>query len=281
MPLRAHSLPLGVDLGTHRVSIVVPSTVRGEFIVRETQTREIPAVALDRRDTSTAETIRDVLAKLLTRERRCILAAPAATTIVKAFRIPPRMRRSEAERAAALEADALVDWPTSERVVALDPIPGTPDRMLLSVARAGTIERLISVARAGGLKPVAVDIAVCALRRAIPDADAVLDCTDERAELMIFGDPVGVTHQFPPRLVDERLAAQVRAAFVEARRDGVADVQRLVILATRFRYEALEDRLRDDGHSVAPVVLGQTEAPAWTLAYGLASWSIAFRGLCG
>jgi hypothetical protein len=208
-----------------------------------------------------------------------VLAAPAAEVTTRVFRLPPGMRRREAERAAALEADTLVDWPPSERLVALDPIPGTSDEMLLSIARNSTLERLVAIARAAGLKAVAVDIPACAWRRAIADADALLDCSTDRATLVIFGQPVGVTHIFAPRLIDDRLASQIRTAFVDARRDGVADVQRLDILGSRYRFESIEALLRGDGYQIEAVKLGGLESPPWAFAYGLASWSVAPRGL--
>jgi hypothetical protein len=189
------------------------------------------------------------------------------------------MRRAEAERAAVLEAASIIDWPDSERLVALDPIPGAAQDMLLSVARNSSVERLIAIARAGGLTPVAVDVPACAWRRALPNADAVLDYSSDRAELLIFGKPLGATYTFPPRLIEDRLASQVRAALVEARRDGVADVQRLEILGSRFRFESMAALLGDEGYVICPVMLGGVESPAWTFAYGLSSWSIAPRGL--
>lgn len=151
--------------------------------------------------------------------------------------------------------------------------------MLLSIARNSTVQRLVAIARAGGLKPVAVDVPVCAWRRAVPEADAVLDCQTDRAELVIFGSLLGITQLFPPRLVDDRLANHVRVAFADARRDGIADVQRLAILGTQYRYESIEPLLRDDGYTIGPVALGGLQAPPWTFAFGLASWSIAPRGL--
>jgi hypothetical protein len=80
-------------------------------------------------------------------------------------------------------------------------------------------------------------------------------------------------------LIEDRLASQVRAALVEARRDGVADVQRLEILGSRFRFESIAALLCDEGYEISPVTLGGVESPAWTFAYGLSSWSIAPRGL--
>jgi hypothetical protein len=80
-------------------------------------------------------------------------------------------------------------------------------------------------------------------------------------------------------LIDERLAAQIRTALVEARRDGIADVARLAIAASEFRFESLAELLRDDGYVIALASLGGIDAPSWALAYGLATWSVAIRGL--
>ncbi len=279
-PLKSTAtLPLGVDIGAEFVSIVASDAAGDGFVVRETRTLEVPGADGSTLDLKIAETLRSLLGGFATKERRCVLAAPPGEVVTRTFRLPPKMRRSEADRAAALEADTIVDWPMSERLVALDPIPGKTDEMILSIARTSTIERLVAIARAAGLKPVAVDVPACAWRRAVPHADAVLDCRSDRAALVIFGEPVGITHLFPPRLIDDRLASNVRAALVDARRDGVADVQRLAILSSPFRYESMEELLRPDGYAIGPVKLGGVECPPWTFAYGLASWSIAPRGL--
>jgi Tfp pilus assembly PilM family ATPase len=268
-----------VDLGNELVSIVASDAAGDGFAVRETRSLEVPRADANALDLKIAETVRSILNGFETRERRCILAAPASDVITRVFRAPPGMRRSEAERAASLEADTIVDWPAGERLVALDPLPGRTDEMLLSVARNSTVERLVSIARAGGLKPVAVDVPACVWRRAVTDADALLDCSSDRASLVIFGEPVATTQVYAPRLIDERLASSVRAAFVDARREGTCDVQKLAILGTKFRYESLEELLRGDGYAIEPVSLGGIEAPPWTFAYGLASWSVAPRGI--
>lgn len=271
----AHALPLGVDLAQRSFSVVAARATSDGCAVRAAHTEDLPESTVDRRERQTAELLRDVVARVAGNERRCILSAPPSETVVRTFRLPPGMSRREAERAAWLEADTLVEWPGNDRLVALDAIPGCGDRMLLSIARSSSILRLTAIARAAGLRPIAVDTTVCAWRRAVGDADAVLDCSGDRAELVIFGDPVGVSHVFAPRLIDERLAAQTRSAFVDARRDGLADVRRLAILASPLRYEILEEHVRDDGYRVAPVRVGDVSAPSWALAYGLASWSFA------
>jgi hypothetical protein len=278
---RVAALPLGADIGRDVVSVVRVTPSRGGLTARETATRAVPPANDSELDLKIAETIRRVLDGLATRERRCVLAAPASDLVHRIFRVPPGMGRREAERSAALEVDMLVPWTAAERLIALDAIPGRDGEMLLSVARLDTVARLVAIARAGGLKPVAVDVPICAWRRAVPDADALLDATRERAELVIFGDAAGTTHAFPPRLVDDRLATLVRAALVEARRDGVADVRRLAILAAEERFAALEACLRDDGYAIVPVTCGAVRAPHWAYAYGLATWSVPPAGARG
>ena len=142
------SLPLGVDIGAEFVSIVASDASADGFVVRETKTLEVPSSDGTSLDLKIAETLRALLAAFATKERRCVLAAPSGEVVTRVFRIPPKMRRSEADRAASLEADSIVDWPISERLVALDPIPGKTDEMLLSIARNSTIERLVAIARA-------------------------------------------------------------------------------------------------------------------------------------
>lgn len=276
---RAATLPLGIDLGLERVAVVACETVAGELVVRDAHSTEVPTGDPATIDLTIAEALRSIVSRVSVPERRCVIAAPPADVVSRVFRVPPGMRRPEAERAATLEADSIVDWPSTERLVALDPIPERTGEMLLSIARHSTIVRLVAIARAAGCKAVAVDVAACAWRRAIRDADAVLDCTGDRASLVIFGEPIGMPHLFAPRLIDERLATNIRAALVQARRDGFADVQRLAILGTPYRYESLEALLRDDGYAVTQVVLGENVSPPWAFAYGLATWSVAERGL--
>lgn len=88
-----------------------------------------------------------------------------------------------------------------------------------------------------------------------------------------------MTHVFPPRLIEERLAALVRSALVEARREGIADIRRLSILTSADRFDSLVCLLRDDGYTIGPVTCGEFRSPEWTFAYGLATWSVAPLGL--
>ena len=148
---RKTSLPLGIDIGSEYVSAVAAEAVDDGFAVREACTREVPVK--DVLDLAIAETLRELLASFATRERRCILAAPAGEVVNRTFHLPPGMRRGEAERAATLEADTIVDWPAAERLVALDPIPGRAQERLLSIARLSTVQRLVAIAPRCGAAP--------------------------------------------------------------------------------------------------------------------------------
>jgi Tfp pilus assembly PilM family ATPase len=276
---RIKTLPLGLDIAADLVSIVSAEARSDGFAVRETSTLDVPPGDAAQLDRKLAETIVAIKRRLTTNERRCVVAVPSTDVTTRVFRVPPGMSRREAQCAALLEADTIVDWPKAERTVTLDPIPGCASDMLLSIARSFTLARLVRIVQAGGLHPIAIDTPAFAWRRAVSDADAVLDLSATRAELIVFGKPIGMTVVFAPRLVDERLAAQIRSAFADARREGIVDVQRLAIYGTPFRFECIEALLRGDGYAISPVVLEGNESPTWARAFGLATWSVAARPL--
>ncbi len=277
----AGSLPLGVDLRSDSLSIVALEERSGGVLLKEASTLALAGFDDTIVDLRMAQALRELLATFETHERRCVLGAPAGEIVCRPFHVSPGMRRAEAYRAAALEADVLAPWPPAERSVALDPLPDLDGAMLLSIARRAPLENRVAVARAAGLKPIAVDVPGCIWRRAVNCADAVLDCRGERAALTIFANPLGPTQLFAPRLVADRLAGQVRAAFVDARRSGLADVQRVAIAGDADRSEAIGELLQSDGYVLATARVGELESPNWLFAYGLATWASASCGLVG
>lgn len=266
-------LPLGVEIGGSDVSLVAIEMEGGGFVVKAALGEPLATTPTER-DRVAIETLRRLLDDLPVRTKRCVLGVPAEDVQVRLFRVPPKTRPSEAERAASLEADTCVSWPSHERLIALDAIQDAADSWLLSVGRLGAIERLVALARAAGLDPIAVDVPLCAWRRAAFDADALLDLRGERVGLFIFGKPLGCAEVFAARVADDRLAALVRASLIQARRDAVADVERIVTVGSRSRCSPIETMLGDDGYSVGPLVIGEHESPIWAYAYALASWSI-------
>ena len=225
-----------------------------------------------------AQAVRELLATFKSHERRCVLAAPAGEIVCRPFHLSPGMRRTEAYRAAALEADVLAPWSAAERSVALDPLPNLDGGMLLSIAR-----------RAAAREP----------RRRGAGGRAQTDCR-RRSRLRLaprrhlrrcrsrlprrarrfdhLRGTVGPTQLFAPRLVADRLAAQVRAAFVDARRSGFADVQRVAIAGDADRSEAIGELLQSDGYAIVKPCVGELESPTWLFAYGLATWASTSYG---
>jgi hypothetical protein len=272
---RRSRLPLGIDIDPNELSVVAAEMRVGDFTVKAAESRNIRHDGEAERDRAIVETLRALLRDLNITERRCVIAAPLGETQTRLFRLPPGMRRAEAERAALLEADSLVPWPSRERLVALDPIPGASE-MLLSIARSAAVDRAARLVKVAGLEPVAVDVPLCVWRRAAPEADALLDLRRERAALFVFGEPLGTVERFP-QTTDDRLIAQTRAVLIQARRDGIADVERVATIGPRDRAAMIESELSDDGYDAQPLTLGTSESPAWAFAYGLATWSVLSR----
>jgi hypothetical protein len=270
-------LPLGVELAAERVAVVVPRWAEGRVAVAESAVEAIPDTPEDALDEALGEALRRALSRLRSRTRRCVLGAPWTEAFSRQFKLPPGMRRGEAARAAELEADVVAPWPSSERIVSLDPIPGRNRELLLSIGRAATLERLVAIARSARLEPIAVDTPACAWRRVLPEADALLDAGGSRAALVVFSSPVPSFQLFAPRLIDERLAAQARLGLIEARRDSDVDVRRLTVSAPPERYDALAPLLAGEGYAVEPLCIDDVEGPPWSLAFALATWAVRER----
>jgi hypothetical protein len=273
------SLPLGIELSAERVALAIPRSIGGRLEVAESVVEAVPETTEDKLDEALSQALQRALAGIRARTRRCILAAPWSESLVRAFKLPPGMRRSEAARAAELEADVIAPWPSSERIVALDALPGRKRELLLSIGRASTLQRLVSIARSARLDPIAIDAQACAWRRLVPCADALLDAGGPRAVLVVFAVPVPSFQLFAPRLIDERLAAQVRLALIEARRDSELDIHRLAVYAAPERYDVLAPLLAGEGYAVEAVRVGDVESPPWALAFALSTWPLSARGV--
>jgi Tfp pilus assembly PilM family ATPase len=266
-------LPLGIDISRDEISIVAAEAIKGRCTVTAAATEAIPPVSESEHDLAAANVLRTLHRSLGIGDRRCILGVPCEDVIVRELRVPPKTRRAEAERAALLEADTIACWPSHDRLIALDPIPGR-NSLLLSLARASAIDRLVRLVKIADINPVAVDAPLCAWRRVAGTFDALLDLQRERAVLFHFGKSVGSMELLPSGSSDDRLAALIRAAFMQARRDGLGDVQRIAFQGDASRCATLSGQLGTDGYELIPLTLGESVTPSWAFAYALASWSI-------
>jgi hypothetical protein len=139
-----------------------------------------------------------------------------------------------------------------------------------------------NLARAAGLKPIAVDTFWCGWRRA-SDADAILDLRLDLSSLCIFpyeveGNVVlGGTHNFQAGIPFSTIAGKVGDILLGKRREHGHDVRTLAVAAKdESDLKAALDALKVlNGCESVPVVIGGYVNPPWAYAYGLAKWSLA------
>ncbi len=177
VPRNRRTLPLGVDLGRSRVRVALVARGAGEA-------PQLLAVATRDHDGDPLPALQAALAELATRERRCVLALAAPDATFRYVDLPP-MPAPERWRAAAFEAARDSDPAPSETRVSLarDPAGG---RWILGTARRAALDLALRIATRARLRPLAVDDAVFALRRALPDADGIIDVGRDATSVAVF-----------------------------------------------------------------------------------------------
>ena len=190
--VKARSIPLGVDIGKTRIRIAASlRAASGKAELVDVASCEAP----DDADCAAA-VIDDLRRQLKTRERRCVLSLPAAAGVVKVVRFP-KMSDSERRNAARFESERIVPWNSKEiaTVVRAHWINAREGLVAIGVARADALRARVTCARRAGLAIVAVDHDACAMRRAFPFADAVLDIGYQSSSLHVFSTsgPFSVT----------------------------------------------------------------------------------------
>jgi Tfp pilus assembly PilM family ATPase len=185
------SLPLGIDLGSARLRIALSERVRGKTRLAAVAGRDLPS------NTVTAEAIaepelvaaviEDAYREIGTRERRCVFSVGAEVASLRLVRFPA-MSVSERRRAARFEAERIAPWdlhavPT---VVRTHPVHRIEHVYGVGTVRTAALTARVACIGAAGLRPIAADYEACALRRAFPAYDAVLDVGHRRATLHAF-----------------------------------------------------------------------------------------------
>lgn len=268
--------PIGLQFFSDAVAIVATDVSNGAPFIRGARVTPIG----DDQDRPLKElhatAVRQALAEMGVGPASCILSVQANEVVVRRFRVEPKSKENDVRAAAALEADEFCDWGVEDRVLALDPLAGTPDRML-SVARRDIIDQLIETAKECGLRPAAIDVPLAAWQRSLCDrADALLDVSHERPAMFLFAEPMGEQRLLPPRLSVEKLAQAVRTAIVDARRQRTSMVRSLQIWGEYAAMPQLMELLAQDrGLEVSEVKFGTHVNPRWGYAAALATWSFA------
>jgi Tfp pilus assembly PilM family ATPase len=302
--LRAETLPLGIDLGTARVRVALAHrTADGRAELIAVATRQLggdPGAALT-----------DAVAELRTRERRCVFGLGEPRAVLRNIRFPP-MRRGEQDRAARFEATQFVDYPIDEAIVKVIPL-GADGEAVLGVVRKDVIASLVALAHAAKLRVAAVDNVAFALRRALPDVDAVLDVGVDDSRLFVFTArfPIGrrfsvggaaftqaiahalgcdlataerrkVTHGIAGsgESVRDLLVAELANALAECRSAGFGDVHEIALVGNGSRLSDLPAMIeRATAVRVRPAALApdvSSSLPADVLRAAAPDWCLAY-----
>jgi Tfp pilus assembly PilM family ATPase len=285
MTLTARSLPLGIDIGTTRIRIAQTERDDGGIVLHNVAVIDLEEAADISHDEHYLGTrIAQTLRKLNIRERRSIAAAGDPDALLRTVSFPPISAR-ERERAATFEALRYVEYPIEEAIVHSIPIDPTKNLYALGIIRRARMNRILKILRVAGLSATAIDHEGCALQRAFPYANAVLDAGRSISRLYAFNGnhaPLGIlldggSHTFTQAIarslsVDistaERrkraiglsgagegemsaYASSVGRAFLVARNQGMPEIQRLILTGNGARLPGLADRIeRDTGCSV-------------------------------
>ena len=298
------TLPLGIDIGHRRVRIALLQRERD-------RPPTLCAVAACDYSGNPATALRAAVAELQTQERRCVLALTPPDALLRLIDLPPMPRR-ERVRAARFEAQRFIDYPSADAAVSL---VGTNDdrRWAVGIVRRSALAASLGAARSARLRPLAVDDAAFALRRAHPDVDGVIDVGDTATWLTLFGRLIPYIARIPvggALLTDaiaeslgigteaaeqrkrsvgfggagaaarDMLIAGVTTALADARQAGYAEIRDVVMCGNGSRIPGLDEAFgRACGIVVRPAGLSphvSAALPADVLRAAGPDWSIAY-----
>ncbi len=229
--MKKQSLPLGIDIGATRLRIAHAHDWGEGPRIRAVAVRELAAESFTSGESAASDYVRtlidDMLIELGTRERRCVAALGEPDAVLRQLPFP-RMTGAERERCARFEAARYADFPVEESAVRIHPIAGDGQNWALGIARKPALERRVAALRAAKLKVMAIDHEACALARALPTFDAILDVGHRRASLHALGTAVPRTLQSfgggsdITRAIERDLAVDERSAEKRKRILGTA-----------------------------------------------------------
>jgi Tfp pilus assembly PilM family ATPase len=182
-------LPLGVDIGATRVRVLHACTTIDGPRVQAVAVRDISPDSSSSGAIADPEyvsaLVEDAVQELGTRERRCVcaLGEPDARLRTVVF---PKMTALERERSARFEAQRYVDYPLDEAVVRIHPLGRDSQEWALGIARSFALTTRLAAIRKAGLRAVAVDHEACALSRALPGFDAIVDVGYQRSSVHVM-----------------------------------------------------------------------------------------------
>lgn len=196
--MKKQTLPLGIDIGTTRIRVVEADATPHGARIRAVAVREVSAGTSSSGALAepqyVAALLEEALSELGTRERRCVCAIGEPDALLRPLHFP-KMTSLERERAARFEAQRYVDYPVEEAVVRIHPVDAEAGLWALGIARSSAIVTRVAALRAAGLSPIAMDHEACALVRALPGFDAIVDVGHQRTSMHILTKETPVTLQ--------------------------------------------------------------------------------------
>jgi Tfp pilus assembly PilM family ATPase len=274
--LRTRRFPLGIDLGTYGIRICEIHGLQAE--VRNIVTATLPT---GYSEALLIKSLRDLLAELHSRERRCVMTLDERASVVRELALPP-MSRFDRRRAAQIEARRFAPAQTAEVLS----FPVAVNGLTAVVATAkDDIARLERIARGCGLKLAGIDHQAFALRRAHPEYQAILDVGYACSRFYAYGEgmpfmqwlDIGGMH-FTQALAQsfsidaesaerrkrmhgtgstadtetQAIVSFVGRAMRAARQSGIPEIERILLCGGGARSTTLRERLmRDTGCIVA------------------------------
>lgn len=176
--LGKRTLWLGVDIGSVRLRVAQGVLDGGQARVAKIAVRDLPEGAASSgviEDTEfVAALIDEAVREIGGRQRVCVCSIAEPDALLRAVSFP-RMTPPERARAAVFEAARHIRYDVREAIVRTHPAKGCAHTWLLGIARAAAARSRVKACTRGGLRVRAMDYDGCALLRALPDYDAVVD----------------------------------------------------------------------------------------------------------
>lgn len=220
--MRSKILPLGIDIGSSRARVAVAERARnGDVHVRAVASRDLPHAERELQSQLVAALIEEMLGEIGVKERRCIASVGSPNAEMRVMRFP-KMSWTERLQAAAFEAQRFATWDLAaeETTVRVHPHNRELGSYGVGIVRPEAMQGLLDVFKAARLSPIAVDFDACALRRAIPLGDAIIDIGLERSTLHTFAEDGPISYSLPVggALVTRGISAELSIDAVAAER---------------------------------------------------------------
>jgi Tfp pilus assembly PilM family ATPase len=184
--MKSQSLPLGIDVGTARIRVVHAVMDGTRRRVRAIAARDVSSGAVSAGDIMESEyvaaLVEDAVRELKTPERRCVAAIGLPAATLRHITLP-QMTAFERVRTARFEATRYIHYPIEEAIVRIRRLTGDSRQWALGIVRARTMYARVACLRRSGLRVRAVHDEGCALRRCLPEYDAVLDIGEYRSTI--------------------------------------------------------------------------------------------------